>query len=129
MENKKQFIHEKLFAMSIEEFEHIFLVESDCISWLATEKWQNGFVCHSCGHTHYCEGQQTGSRRCTKCKKEESIKAHTIFQNCKLPLKTSMHLMLYAYHNPDISSIEMCNKLGIRQMTCWRMKNLVKQFK
>ena len=115
----------ELFKISLTEFESRFPEKIDCIKWLSDMKWVNGFVCHFCKHTHYCSGQHLGALRCAKCKHEESVKAHTIFNNCKLPLKTAIYMMLFAYNNPDITTSQMCNELGIRKMTCWRMKKLV----
>ncbi len=117
---------ELFFKITPEEFVTTYTTEESCIDLLTRLKWAGGFVCHKCGHTHFCDGKHPGSRRCTKCKTEETLKSHTIFQNCKLPLKTSMHMMLYAYHHPMSTTAEMCKQLGIRQMTCWRIKQLVK---
>jgi len=117
----------KLFKIPLDDFNALFPEEIDCINWLSGIKWGKGFKCHFCGHEHYCSGQHLGSRRCTKCKKEESVKAHTIFENCKLPLKTTMYMMIFAYNNPKMTSVKMCKELGIRKMTCWRMQHIVKQ--
>ncbi len=119
----------KFFKISPEQFEKMFQTEEDCIRFLIELKWGRGFRCRRCGHDHFCEGNFPGSRRCTKCKLEETLKANTIFQNCKLPLITSMKLLLFAYHNPHASTSEMCKNLGVRQMTCWRMKQLVRELK
>ena len=121
--------HKKFFSVQPNDFLQLFTTEEKCIQWLTELKWESGFFCKKCGHNHYCEGNHPGSRRCTKCKTEETIKANTIFQNCKLPLRTSMHMMLYAYHQPDSTTLKMCKDLGIRQMTCWRIKKIVKEFK
>ena len=115
------------FSYTPEEFLQRYADEDECIAFLSSLKWSDGFTCRKCGHTHFCEGNHLGSRRCTKCKTEETLKSNTIFQNCKLPLRTSMHIMLYAIHNPDASTSKMCTDLGVRQMTCWRMKQLVKE--
>lgn len=117
----------KFFQLSLDEFLSGYQDEEACIELLSDLKWESGFQCRKCGHQHYCDGRYPGSRRCTRCKTEETLKANTIFKNCKLPLRTTMHLMLYAYHNPLSSTTEMCKELGVRQMTCWRMKQVVKE--
>lgn len=117
---------DSFFQLTLDEFLSGYPDEESCILLLEKLKWGNGFQCRKCGHHHYCDGKYPGSRRCTRCKTEETLKAHTIFQNCKLPLHTSMHMMLYAYHRPLSSTSVMCRELGIRQMTCWRMKQLVR---
>lgn len=118
---------ELFFQIPPDEFSQRYMSEEDCIQLLTGLKWPDGFICRKCGHTHFCEGNHPGSRRCTKCKTEETLKANTIFQNCRLPLKVSMHMMLFAKHFPEATTFEMCRKFGIRQMTCWRLKQIVKK--
>jgi two-component system, sensor histidine kinase LadS len=122
-------IMKRFFLLTPLEFEEGYKSEEDCINLLAKLKWTDGFRCRRCGHTHFCEGYSPGARRCTKCKTEETLKSNTIFQHCKLPLRTSMQIMLFAYHNPLATTSEMCRQLGVRQMTCWRMKQIVKEMK
>lgn len=120
---------DSFFQLTLDEFLSCYPDEESCILLLTELKWGKGFQCRKCGHQHYCDGNYRGSRRCTRCKTEETLKAHTIFQNCKLSLHTSMQLMLYAFHHPHSSTSEMCREFGIRQMTCWRIKQLVKDIK
>lgn len=119
----------ELFMMSSEQFEQMYQTNEQCYHLLSRLKWRDGFRCRHCGHTHYCEGRNPGSLRCTRCKREESATAHTIFHHCRLPIRTSISMALYIYHNPDVSIYELCKKYGIREMTCWRMRNLVKKMK
>jgi hypothetical protein len=111
--------------ISEEVFEKHFPDDNSCLQWLSEMKWGNGFVCQSCGHQHYCDGKYPFSRRCTKCKKEESAKANTIFSSCKMSLQIVFKMMNYISHHPDISSRQLCEYFAIRQMTCWRMKKNV----
>ena len=65
------------------KFKSSFAEEGNCLEFLASEKWKDGFVCRHCGHTNYCKGKKPYSRRCTRCKREESPTAHTIFHHCR----------------------------------------------
>ncbi len=95
------------------------------LSLLAEQKWQNGFVCRKCGHTHYCKGKKPFSRRCTKCKTEESATAHTIFHHCKMPLKEAFELARMVCLQPEVSSYELSRTMDRRQMTCWKFKTKI----
>lgn len=111
--------------MSLSEFEQQFPTEEHCLSYLANEKWQGGFVCKKCGHTNSCEGRQPYSRRCTKCKHQESATAHTLFHGCKISLPEAFKLSFMVCQNPDISSHEIGRVMEIRQMTCWKFKKKI----
>ena len=105
-----------------EGFEKDFQTEERCLEFLSDSKWGKGFKCRKCGHTNYCKGKKPYSRRCTKCKSEESATAHTVFHACKFPLPSAFELMFHVCHRPDISSYELSRLLERRQMTCWKFK-------
>lgn len=111
--------------MSIGEFEGQFSSTEDCLAYLAQEKWKDGFVCKKCGHTNSCDGRQPYSRRCTKCKHQESATAHTMFHGCKISLPEAFKLTFMVCQNPDISSHEISRVMEIRQMTCWKFKKKI----
>lgn len=96
------------------------------LQFISEIKWQNGFVCRKCGNTNYCEGKTPFSRRCTKCKKEESATANTLFHNVKFPVNKAFYI---AYNvcilNKSASSIDFANELDINQMTCWKFKKRI----
>jgi len=112
-------------SISEARFEEIFPDDNSCLQWLSEMKWRDGFICQFCGHRHYCAGKYPFSRRCTKCKKEESAKANTIFNSCKKPLQNVFKMMNYIYHHPNVSSRELCEHFSVRQMTCWKIKKNV----
>lgn len=96
--------------------------ENNYLKLLADCKWSNGFVCRKCGNTNYCKGKKPYSRRCTRCKAEESATAHTIFHRCKMPLTEAIALAKIVCAQPSISSYELSRQLEKRQMTCWKFK-------
>lgn len=99
--------------------------EEQLLGMIASVKWSDGFVCRKCGHTHYCKGKRPHSRRCTRCKTEESALAHTIFHRCKIPLSEAFGIASAVCCNPDISSYELSRKMSKRQMTCWKFKTRI----
>ncbi len=99
--------------------------ETRCLALIASEKWKEGFVCHNCGNTNYCKGRKPYSRRCTRCKHEESATAHTIFHGCRLPLTQAFEMAYMVCFNPDISTYELSRQFETRQMTCWKFKKKI----
>lgn len=105
----------------------LFNDKEKTLEFIAGVKWKDGFVCRKCGHTNYCEGKSTASRRCTRCKTEESATAHTLFHNIKFPINKAFYI---AYNvcvaGKEISSYNYSNQLGINQMTCWKFRKRIK---
>lgn len=108
--------------LGIEKFEQFFDTDEKCLAFLASEKWQNGFVCRKCGHENYCQGKTPYSRRCTRCKSEESATAHTIFHRCKVPLTKAFKIAYTVCSEPEVSTYELSAQNELRQMTCWKLK-------
>ena len=111
--------------IGIIEFDQHFDSDEKCLAYLAEEKWKGGFSCRKCGHDNYCKGKKPHSRRCTKCKSEESATAHTIFHKCKFPLTEAFKITYLVCHQPDISSYKISDQLNMRQMTCWKFKKKI----
>lgn len=110
----------------IDNFEELFNNDEKCLELLAKIKWGDDFVCRKCGNTNYCKGKTPYSRRCTKCKKEESATSHTIFHNVKFPISKAFYIAYQICNeNKKISSYEFARNLSLRQMTCWKFKDKV----
>ncbi|MCF8369601.1 MAG: transposase [Bacteroidales bacterium] len=117
---------EQIFKnIGIIEFDSHFDTDEKCFAYLADEKWKDGFACRKCGHTNYCKGKKPHSRRCTKCKTEESATANTIFHKCKFPIKEAFKITYLVCHTPDISSYKISEMINLRQMTCWKFKKKI----
>jgi hypothetical protein len=96
------------------------------LKFIADIKWKDGFICRNCGHTNFCEGKTPSSRRCTRCKKEESAAANTIFHNIKFPINKAFYI---AYNvcvlGSDFSTYSYSDQLGLNQMTCWKFRKRI----
>lgn len=104
------------------EFQAFTMDEDRCLAFISEEKWKAGYVCRKCGNDNYCKGKKPYSRRCTRCKHEESATANTIFHGCHLPITQAFRLAYEVCHNPAISTYELSRQLDTRQMTCWKLK-------
>jgi hypothetical protein len=115
-------------GLSEQQLEELFKSDEKCFEFLAEIKWGEGFKCRKCGNTNYCPGKTSYSRRCTKCKTEESSTAGTIFHNCKFPISKAFYI---AYNvckgREDVSTYEFARRLSLRQMTCWNFKTKIQQ--
>jgi hypothetical protein len=114
--------------ISLEKLEELFQNDSKCLEFLAHVKWENGYACTKCGNTNYCPGKTPYSRRCTKCKKEESATTGTIFHHCKFPISKAFYIAFNVCKGKEeISTYEFARRLALRQMTCWKFKTKIQQ--
>jgi uncharacterized protein YnzC (UPF0291/DUF896 family) len=119
-----------LFNKEISEaqLDELFNNDDKCFEFLADLKWEDGFTCRKCGNTNSCPGKSPHSRRCTKCKTEESATSGTIFHNCKFPVSKAFYIAYtVCKKKEDISTYEYARRLSLRQMTCWKFKTKIKQ--
>ncbi len=109
-----------------DQLKELFQSDEKCLEFLAEAKWGENFICRKCGNTNYCPGKTPYSRRCTRCKTEESATTGTIFHNCKFPVSKAFYI---AYNvckgKEDLSSYEFARRLSLRQMTCWNFKTKI----
>ncbi len=106
--------------------EELFSDDKKCLNLLSELKWANGFVCRKCGNENSCDGKIPFSRRCTRCKNEESATSNTLFHNIKFPVNKAFYIAYQVCaNNKSISSFDMANKLFLRQITCWNFMHKV----
>ena len=94
-----------------------------CLQLIADQKWAEGYTCRKYGNTNFCSGKTPHSRRCTRCKHEESATSHTIFHHCRVELPEAFRIMYRVCNDPGVSSYELSRQIELRQMTCWKLKN------
>lgn len=97
--------------------------EDSCYQYLSAIKWEEDYVCKKCSHTNYCRGRKPYSRRCTRCKYDESPTAGTMFDKCKFSLHLAFHIVFkLSTKKKGMSSLELSHEFDLRQMTCWEFK-------
>ncbi|MDD2798145.1 MAG: IS1595 family transposase [Bacteroidales bacterium] len=112
--------------ISPEMANELFQDQEKVLQFLADVKWKDGFVCRKCGNINYCEGKTKASRRCTRCKTDESATAHTLFHNCKFPMNKAFYIAYtLCVQGKVISSYELANALELNQMTCWKFRKRI----
>lgn len=110
-----------------EEFRIKFASEEDCLRFLAEKKWGQTYVCKKCGNTNYCKGKHLYSRRCTRCKYDESAKVGTLFEGCRFALEKAFYIAFLACNNHHVSTYEISKQLQLRQMTCWSFNKKIQE--
>ena len=106
-----------------------FNSDDSCYNYLSEIKWSgNSYVCRKCGNTHYCKGRSPYSRRCTRCKYDESVTSGTMFDKCKFPILLAFHIAFkICTKKKGMSSLELSEEYGLRQKTCWEFKWKIQQ--
>jgi hypothetical protein len=110
-----------------DRFRLTFSSQDECLEILAKAKWNDGFVCRHCGNDRFCQGRAPFSRRCTRCKKEESATAHTIFHHCRMDLPKAFEIAYLVCGSPAIPASEISKVLETRHMTCLNFKKRILQ--
>ncbi|MCF0071048.1 chromosome partitioning protein ParA [Dyadobacter sp. CY261] len=119
--------------VDFEEFSRIYPDNDSCFGFLAGMKWGNGtsgdhYECRKCGHDHFFHGHSPYSRRCARCDYDESVIAHTIFQNTRIPINKAFYMVFLIYTTKGkISSHKLSEILSIRQGTCWAYASRIKK--
>jgi two-component system, sensor histidine kinase LadS len=122
---KKSLIEEKesrikLKDISFEEFMQVYPNDTACFKYLEELKWPDKFTCIKCGNTKFGKGINVFSRRCTRCRYDETITTNTIFYRCKFPINKALYIVATINrYGEDMSITELSNKLELRNATCW----------
>ncbi len=117
-------------GMSEAQFDVLYGTEPLCHAALVRWRWPKGFECPDCEGRAHCIVKR-GTRilyQCNACRKQTSVKAGTIFEASKLPLRLwfkAMYLMTQS--KKGISSIELGRRLGVTQTTAWTLKHKLAQ--
>jgi hypothetical protein len=114
----------KFVGVNSIKFNQQFKEDSDCHEYLAFIKWPDEkHECKRCGYSKYCKGKKPFSRRCLKCKHDESPTAGTMFDKCKFSLLIAFHIVFkISSKKKGMSSLELSHEFELRQPTCWEFK-------
>ena len=125
MDKNKQFI-----GVNSIKFYNRFSTDESCYQYLSHIKWIDDvhYTCKKCGNINYCRGRKPLSRRCTRCKYDESPTAGTMFDKCKFPLHLAFHIAFkISTKKKGMSSLELSQEYELRQKTCWEFKRKIQQ--
>jgi len=110
------------------KFHNTFSTDDDCYRYLSEIKWDKEYQCRKCGHAKFYKGVKPYSRRCMKCKYDESPTAGTMFDKCKFPLLLAFHIAFkISAKKKGMSTLELSQEFELRQKTCWEFKWKIQQ--
>ncbi len=106
--------------------------ERSAFAHLESILWPDGPVCPHCGSVsgkHYdLRKTRIGLRKCSDCRKQFTVKIHTVFESAHLPL----HKMLQAVYllcasKKGISSHQLHRILGIQYKSAWFLSHRIRE--
>ena len=101
-----------------------FNSDDECLKYLSEIKWPDeDYQCPRCGNKSYHKGRTPYSRRCNKCKHDESVTSGTMFDRMKLSPRYAFHIAFkISTKKKGMSSLELAEEFGLRQKTVWEFK-------
>ncbi|MBC7387630.1 MAG: hypothetical protein H7329_00325 [Opitutaceae bacterium] len=112
--------------VTFEKFKEIFSVENICLKTIEQLKWPRGFVCNKCGNTQSSVSQVWFKHKCSRCGSIESVTAHTLFHNTRIPLQKAFYITYLTFIEADISLDNLSKELELRKATVWLFRKKVK---
>lgn len=109
-------------------FLDLFESDNSCYHYLVYLKWADGYNCKKCSSTKYGRGKKWHSRRCLKCRYDESATANTLFHKLKFPISEAFHIILQLLQIPQgLSTNGLSRQYSICQKTAWFFKRKIQQ--
>jgi hypothetical protein len=117
-----------LKEFDFQEFLQVYPNESACFNFLEEIKWEKGYACKKCGNLKFGKGYTTYSRRCTKCRYDESLMAYTIFHKCKFDIQKALYItVVINRYGDDVSVTDISKEVKLRHATTWKfVQKLIK---
>ena len=113
---------------SLPEFFKDYAKNKQCEAALFRWKWPSGFVCPTCGSTHYCTLKSRKIYQCNQCHHQTTLICDTIFENTNLPLsRWFLCVYLITQSKTGISALALKRQLGVSYNTAWSMKQKIMQ--
>jgi len=110
------------YPLTLMDLERRFSSEEACREYLFALRWPQGFQCPGCGG-NAAWTMTRGLWLCTKCRKQVSVMAGTIFQDSKLPLTTWFRAMWQITSQKNgVSALGLKRVLGLGSYkSAWSM--------
>lgn len=108
------------YPKNFEEFITRFATENDCLDYIASLRWPDGFICPRCKSSKSWETAR-GLIHCAECGCQTSIIAGTLFQDTRKPLRLWFHVMWWVMsQKTGASAKNLQHTMGFkRYATAW----------
>jgi transposase-like protein len=96
------------------EFMDRFPTDLECRKYFLSVKYENGFICPTCGHSKYWTNDDSRYLICQSCRHRVSLLAGTVMQDSKLSVRVWLTSMwLFATQKDGISAKSLQENLGL----------------
>lgn len=101
------------YPQNLREFDRLFAHKDACLRFLEEVRWGGQFQCQRCGARAYW-ALSSGLRRCQSCRFKNSVKAGTIFESSRLPLKMWFYAIWWiAAQKTGVSALDLQRDVGL----------------
>ena len=116
------------FPKNLLEFEERFRTQEDCLGYLFTLRWPQGFVCPQCGHAGKAWSTNRELFICPACRHQTSVTAGTIFHRTRKPLTLWFRAIWYiTTHKHGGNALGLQRDLGLSYHTAWERLDKLRQ--
>lgn len=108
------------YPRTLLEFEHWFRTEEACQAYLIRLRWPQGFICPRCTYGQAWRTQR-GHLHCGGCRRDISVRAGTILEGSKLPLRIWFRAIWWVTNQKSgVSALGLQRTLGLGSYeTAW----------
>lgn len=118
---------ESFKSESIIDFFDTYKTDFDCLRYLATIKWQDGFSCVKCKRTKFTIRKSNYARDCNLCHHIESPTANTLFHKVKFGVRKAFTIVFeMSATTKSVSSSQMARRLKVTRQTAWLFMHKVR---
>lgn len=118
---------DKFKSESIIDFFDTYKTDMDCLNYLASIKWQDGFTCVKCKHTKCTIRKSNYARDCNLCHHIESPTANTLFHKVKFGVRKAFTIVFeMSAATKSVSSSQMARRLKVTRQTAWLFMHKVR---
>ena len=115
-------------SLNFFKFQRRFSTEEKCHRYLLRKRWPDGFVCPKCGHSQASWISTRKLFQCSKCRRQVSVTAGTIFHKTRTPLVKWFWMIYFLSNNKTgVSVMYLQGLLGISYKTAWSMAHKIRK--
>lgn len=117
-------------GLSLPAFLSRYGTERQCEQAMEAARWPDGFVCPHCAGSRHSKfyRNDTAYWQCSACRRQTSLRAGTVFDQSKLPMRTwLLAIYLLGQSKTNLSALELMRHLGVSYPTAWRIKHKLMQ--
>ncbi|MEI6397464.1 MAG: IS1595 family transposase [Pseudomonadota bacterium] len=101
------------YPKNLRDFDRIFATDGACLDFLEQVRWGSGFRCQSCSADKFWK-LSPGLRRCQVCRFKNYVKAGSIFDSTRLPLKIWFYAIWWVTsQKTGVSALNLQKNLGL----------------